>query len=77
MTALAVDLQAIEMAHDRIRPLVHRTPVLTSTTLDGAAGRSLWFKCENLQRVAGSDPDSLPRALEQVVDHRAGHQDQQ
>jgi threonine dehydratase len=51
MTAFAVDLEAVRRAHERIRPFVHRTPVLTSSTLDELAGRSLLFKCENLQRV--------------------------
>ena len=49
MTEFAVDLGAIQQAHDRIRPLIHRTPVLTSTTLDAIAGRSLLFKCDSPQ----------------------------
>lgn len=31
--------------------VAHRTPVLTSSTLDRMAGARLFFKCENLQRV--------------------------
>lgn len=38
-------------AHERIRPYVHRTPVLTSTYLDGLAGAELFFKCENFQKA--------------------------
>jgi threonine dehydratase len=30
---------------------VHRTPVLTSRSLDAAMGATLFFKCENLQKV--------------------------
>jgi len=41
----------VEAAAARIAPYVHRTPVVTSTSLDRAAGASLFFKCENLQRV--------------------------
>jgi threonine dehydratase/serine racemase len=41
----------VRAAADRIRGAVHRTPVLTSRTLNGWSGRSLFFKCENLQRV--------------------------
>src|SRR3954469_14076289 len=48
---MAVDLPAIRLAHDRIRPRVHRTPVLTSARLDAASGGSLFFKCENFQKV--------------------------
>jgi threonine dehydratase len=48
---IAVDLAAIRAAHARIRPHVHRTPVLTSRSLDAAADATLFFKCENLQKV--------------------------
>src|SRR3954453_11290945 len=48
---MAVDLAAIRTAHDRIRSHIHRTPVLTSSQLDASAGGSLFFKCDNLQKV--------------------------
>jgi threonine dehydratase len=48
---IAVDLAAVRAAHARIRPHVHRTPVLTSRSLDAAAQATLFFKCENLQKV--------------------------
>ena len=35
----------------RIRDHAHRTPVLTSRTADAETGASLFFKCENLQRM--------------------------
>ncbi|MFZ5970063.1 MAG: pyridoxal-phosphate dependent enzyme [Bacteroidota bacterium] len=41
----------IEMAHERIAPFVHRTPVLTSDSINTLAGCSLWFKCENFQKI--------------------------
>jgi threonine dehydratase len=46
-----LDLDAIRRAHERIRPHIHRTPILTSSQLDAAAGGSLFFKCENFQKV--------------------------
>jgi threonine dehydratase len=46
-----LDLDSIRSAHDRIRPHIHRTPVLTSARLDAASGGSLFFKCENFQKV--------------------------
>jgi len=56
---MSLDLAAIRAAHERIRPHIHRTPVLTSARLDAACGASLFFKCENFQKVgafkAGSD----------------------
>jgi threonine dehydratase len=44
-------LDTIRQAAERIRPLVHRTPVVTSRTFDEAAGRRVFFKCENFQRA--------------------------
>lgn len=38
-------------AHARIEPHIHRTPVLTSSTLDALTGASLFFKCENFQKA--------------------------
>src|SRR5205085_7941737 len=49
--SMPLDLSAIRTAHDRIRPHIHRTPVLTSERLDAASGASLFFKCENFQKV--------------------------
>ena len=45
------DLAAIRTAHDRIRPYIHRTPVLTSERLDAACGGKLCFKTENFQKA--------------------------
>lgn len=41
----------IEAAHERIRPYVHRTPVLTSSSLNELTGAELYFKCENFQKI--------------------------
>jgi threonine dehydratase len=49
---IAVDLATIRAAHERIRQHIQRTPVLTSRSLNDAVGATLFFKCENLQKVA-------------------------
>ncbi|MDQ7080258.1 MAG: pyridoxal-phosphate dependent enzyme [Paracoccaceae bacterium] len=38
-------------AHERIRPHVHETPVLTSRTFNAMTGAELFFKCENFQKA--------------------------
>ena len=48
---MQLDLDSIRAAHERIRPYIHRTPVLTSERLDEASGASLFFKCENFQKI--------------------------
>ena len=45
---LKLDIRA---AHKRIQPYIHRTPVLTSSRLNQATGASLFFKCENFQKI--------------------------
>ena len=40
----------IQHAYDRIRPYIHRTPVLTNRSLNDLTGAELFFKCENFQR---------------------------
>src|SRR6266508_5052184 len=48
---MSIDLDRIRAAHERIRAYVNRTPVLTSSRLDEASGASLFFKCENFQKI--------------------------
>ena len=48
---MALDLDCIRAAHERIRGHIKRTPVLTSTRLDAASSASLFFKCENFQKI--------------------------
>jgi threonine dehydratase len=38
-------------AHERIKPYIHETPVLTSRFLNELTGAELFFKCENLQKA--------------------------
>ncbi len=46
-----LNLASIRAAQRRIATMIHRTPVLTSTTLDEQFGAKLFFKCENLQKT--------------------------
>jgi threo-3-hydroxy-L-aspartate ammonia-lyase len=41
----------IQAAAERLRGVAHRTPILTSHTLDAEVGAQVYLKCENLQRV--------------------------
>jgi threonine dehydratase len=45
------DFAAVRAAHDRVRDRIHRTPVMTSRSLDERVGARLYFKCENFQKV--------------------------
>jgi threo-3-hydroxy-L-aspartate ammonia-lyase len=45
-----LDLDDIRQAAERIRGVAHRTPVVTSRSLDALVGGQVFLKCENLQR---------------------------
>jgi threonine dehydratase len=47
----SVNIDTIRAAHERIRPHIHRTPVLTNSWLNDACRASLFFKCENFQKI--------------------------
>src|SRR4051812_19950971 len=48
---LLVSYDDVEAASRRIEGQAHRTPVLTSSTVDERTGASVFFKCENFQRM--------------------------
>jgi threonine dehydratase len=41
----------ISAAHERIKPFIHHTPVMTSQSINAMVGAELFLKCENLQKV--------------------------
>jgi len=45
------DLTTITTAAERIREYAHRTPVLTSASVNKEVGAQVFFKCENFQKV--------------------------
>ncbi|CAL4067384.1 unnamed protein product [Meganyctiphanes norvegica] len=48
---MAVTISEVRAAYIRIHKWIHKTPVITSQTLDAMAGRELYFKTENLQKT--------------------------
>ena len=44
-------LEEIHHAHQRIRPFINKTPVLSSTLINQIANCSIFFKCENFQKI--------------------------
>jgi len=41
----------LEKAYNLVKSYVHRTPILTSKSINKISDSSLFFKCENLQKV--------------------------
>jgi threonine dehydratase len=68
---MSLDLDRIRAAHDRIRPYVTRTPVLTSSRLDKTNGASLFFKCENFQKIGAFKARGATNAVFALDDETA------
>lgn len=70
-----IDLGAVRAAAERVAGVAHRTPVLTSRTLDAAVGAQVFLKAEQFQRtgsfkvrgatnkLASLDPDERARGV--------------
>lgn len=61
----------VRAAAERIRPVVLRTPVFTSDTLDRLSGRSLHFKCELFQKTGSFKYRGASNAVRKLDDATA------
>ncbi len=69
-------------AHERIKDQIHRTPIFTSVSINEITGATLYFKCENLQKIgafkfrgATNVVNSIPEdeILRGVATHSSGN----
>ena len=58
----------MESALARIQPYIHRTPVQTSQALDHLAGATLFFKCENFQKMGAFKMRGAANAILQLTE---------
>jgi threonine ammonia-lyase medium form len=65
-TKLAITFDDVQAAAARLRGIAHRTPVLTSRTVDELSGYEVYFKCENLQRAGAFKFRGAYNALAQL-----------
>ena len=85
LPGIAVTVDHVRAAAERIRPWAHLTPVLTSRTLDARCGGTVFLKCENFQKVGAFKFRGAMNALLQldesgratgVVTHSSGNHGQ-
>lgn len=62
----------VEAAHDRIRPYIHRTAVMTSESINRITGGNLFFKCENFQKVGAFKYRGATNAVMSLTEEEAG-----
>jgi threonine dehydratase len=65
--------EAIREAHARIAPRIHRTPVLTSHSLNTMAGAQFFFKCDNFQKTGSFKIRGAANAILSLSDAEAAH----
>ena len=72
----------VENAQERIKPYIHKTPVLSSIYLNKISGAELYFKCENFQKAGAFKARGASNAvfglsnevaLKGVVTHSSGN----
>ena len=54
--APALDVSHLRAAQERVRGKLHRTPLLSATTVGGRVGVRLFLKCENFQKTGSFKP---------------------
>ena len=79
---MEITKQDILNAHERIKPFIHKTPVLTSRSINKFTGAEVYFKCENFQKIGAfkirggmNAVLSLPREKQQkgIATHSSGN----
>jgi len=70
-TSAPLSWAAILEAHARIAPRIHRTPVLTSSSLDAQTGARLFFKCDNFQKTGSFKIRGATNAIFSLTDQEA------
>lgn len=61
----------VQAAHKRIKPYIHRTPVLTSSYFNKLTGAQLFFKCENFQKAGAFKVRGATNAVFGLSDEQA------
>jgi len=69
-----MSIQDVQEAAKRIAPYIHKTPVMTCSTLDSLAGRALHFKCELFQKIGAFKIRGAMNAVLQLLDTLPGDQ---
>ena len=64
--------EQILQAHERIAPFIHQTPVLSCRAINQMTGASVFFKCENFQKVGAFKARGATNAVRTLPPELAG-----
>ncbi|TXN37159.1 threonine/serine dehydratase [Flagellimonas hymeniacidonis] len=68
-----MDKRQLIQCHDRIKPFIHNTPVLTSKSIDAMVSANLFFKCENFQKMGAFKMRGAANAIMQLSKEQRQH----
>jgi len=57
-------------SHTRIKPYIHRTPIMTSKLLNQKTGAEIYFKCENFQKMGAFKMRGAANAILNLSDNQ-------
>lgn len=63
----------IELAHSLIKSNIHRTPILTSESINSILGTNIFLKCENFQKVGAFKFRGATNAVLNLTNNEAMH----
>jgi len=67
---MEVTKQDLINSHNRIKPFIHDTPVLTSNYVNEITGADVYFKCENFQKMGAFKMRGAANAILKLTDEQ-------
>ncbi len=67
---MILNKETLTQVHTAIEPYIHRTPILTSQSIDAIVGCQLYFKCENFQKMGAFKMRGATYAALQLSDEQ-------
>lgn len=65
-----ITLKDLQETHQRIKPFIHNTPVLSSSLINEILGADVYFKCENFQKMGAFKMRGALNAVLQLSDEQ-------
>lgn len=62
--------ETLQQVHNRVKPYIHNTPILTSYLINEIVGASVYFKCENFQKMGAFKMRGATNALLSLSDEQ-------
>ena len=62
--------EALLEVHNRVKPYIHRTPVLSSELINEISGCKVYFKCENFQKMGAFKMRGAANAISKLSDEQ-------